>query len=39
MASGTIKTLSLGGVLAMVIVTADVSAHGGDAGGYSYNFV
>lgn len=34
MASGTIKTLSLGGVLAMVIVTADVSAHGGDAGGY-----
>jgi Spy/CpxP family protein refolding chaperone len=34
MASRTIKTLSLGWLLAVVIVTADVSAHGGGAGGY-----
>ncbi len=34
MASRAITTLSLGGLLAMVIVIADVSAHGGGAGGY-----
>lgn len=34
MASNTIRTVSLGGLLAMTIVAAGVWAHGGGAGGY-----